>query len=85
VAGGITEQTRQALANMGSLLAAEGSSLDQVVKTSVFLRHIGDYADMNRAYVEVFGSHRPARAAVAVAALPMDALVEIEAWAYTGP
>jgi 2-iminobutanoate/2-iminopropanoate deaminase len=61
-----------------------GSSLDQVVKTTVFLRHIGDYPDMNQTYSEVFGSHRPARSAAGVASLPMDALVEIEAWAYTG-
>lgn len=84
VAGGIVQQTRQALANMAALLEVEGSSLDEVVKTTVFLRHIGDFPDMNQAYSDGFGAHRPARSAVAVASLPMDALVEIEGWAYTG-
>ena len=53
-----------------------------VVKTTVFLRHISDYPAMNAAYEDAFGDHRPARAAVAVADLPLRALVEIEAWAY---
>ena len=64
------------------LLEAEGASLDDVVKTTVFLRHIGDYAAMNEAYIAAFGDHRPARSAVAVADLPLGALVEIEGWAY---
>ncbi len=83
VSGGIVQQTRQALANLAALLEGEGSSLNQVVKTTVFLRHIGDYPDMNQTYAEVFAGRRPARSAAAVGALPMDALVEIEAWAYT--
>lgn len=82
--GGIAIQVRQAVANLAELLATEGASLTDVVKTTVFLRHISDYATMNEAYMEAFGDHRPARAAVAVAALPLDALVEIEAWAYQG-
>ena len=82
VHGGIRAEVAQALANMASLLDAEGVSLSAVVKTTVFLRHISDYAPMNEAYVESFGDHRPARAAVAVADLPLSALVEIEAWAY---
>jgi 2-iminobutanoate/2-iminopropanoate deaminase len=81
----VSAQVRHALANMARLLEGEGSSLDQVVKTTVFLRHISDYAAMNEAYVEVFGEHRPARSAMAVASLPLDALVEIDAWAYLGP
>lgn len=80
--GGITLQVRQAVANLAELLATEGASLTDVAKTTVFLRHISDYSAMNEAYVEAFGDHRPARSAVAVAALPLDALVEIEAWAY---
>jgi 2-iminobutanoate/2-iminopropanoate deaminase len=56
-----------------------------VVKTTVFLRHISDYPAMNDAYLGVFGTHRPARSAVGVAALPLDALVEIEAWAHLPP
>ena len=55
-----------------------------MVKTTVFLRHIDDYAVMNEAYIQSFGDHRPARAAVAVAGLPLGALVEVEAWAFTG-
>ncbi|HEX8770996.1 MAG TPA: Rid family hydrolase [Acidimicrobiales bacterium] len=82
VDGGTAVQVRQAVSNLAELLAAEGASLTDVVKTTVFLRHISDYPAMNGAYVEAFGEHRPARSAVAVAALPLDALVEIEAWAY---
>jgi 2-iminobutanoate/2-iminopropanoate deaminase len=55
-----------------------------VVKTTVFLRHINDYPVMNDAYTEVFADHRPARSAVAVANLPLNAMVEIEAWAWVG-
>jgi len=84
VHGGTDVQTRQALANLAALLEGEGATLASVVKTTVFLRHITDYPAMNEAYVTVFGAHRPARSAVAVAALPLDALVEIEAWAWTG-
>ncbi len=82
VHGGITGETRQALASLAALLEGEGASLGSVVKTTVFLKHISDYAAMNQAYTEAFGDHRPARAAVAVADLPLGALVEIEAWAY---
>jgi len=84
VHGGVAAETRQALANLAGLLADEGASLDHVVKTTVFLRHITDYPAMNEAYVGVFGAHRPARSAVAVAAIPLDALVEVEAWAWVG-
>lgn len=83
VHGGVADEVRQALANMTGLLEGEGASLVDVVKTTVFLRHISDYSLMNDAYVEAFGDHRPARAAVAVAELPLNALVEIEAWAYS--
>ena len=85
VHGGVADEVRQALANMAALLEAEGAGLHDVSKTTVFLRHISDYAAMNDAYVEAFGDHRPARAAVAVADLPLSALVEIEAWAYFPP
>ena len=70
------------MANLHALLAAEGATLADVVKTTVFLRHISDYQAMNEAYLAAFGDHRPARSAVAVADLPLSALVEIEAWAY---
>ena len=82
VHGGVGAEVRQALANMAALLESEGASLASVVKTTVFLTHISDYAPMNEAYMEAFGDHRPARAAVAVAGLPLNALVEIEAWAH---
>jgi len=82
VHGGVRAEVAQALANMAALLDGEAASLSSVVKTTVYLRHISDYAPMNDAYVEAFGDHRPARAAVAVAELPMSALVEIDAWAF---
>ncbi|MGI8778419.1 MAG: RidA family protein [Acidimicrobiales bacterium] len=84
VHGGVVAETSQALANLAGLLSEEGASLTDVVKTTVFLRHITDYPPMNQAYLAAFGDHRPARSAVAVAAIPLDALVEIEAWAWTG-
>ena len=82
VEGGVQPQLRQALTNLRALLETEGASLAHVVKTTVFLSRIDDYAAMNENYTETFGDHRPARSAVAVAALPIGALVEVEAWAY---
>jgi 2-iminobutanoate/2-iminopropanoate deaminase len=84
VTGGVQAQLRQALANLGALLQSHGASLTDVVKTTVFLRHIDDYAVMNDAYMDVFGDHRPARSAVGGLSLPLGALVEVEAWAYVG-
>ena len=84
VTGGVQAQLRQALANVAALLDSEGATLSQVVKTTVFLRHIDDYAAMNAAYAEVFGAHRPARSAVGGLALPLGALVEVETWAFVG-
>ena len=81
VNGGVPEQLGQALDNLAALLAGEGASLADVVKTTVFLRHMDDYDRMNQTYVAAFGDHRPARSAVAVAGLPRGALVEVEAWA----
>ncbi len=86
VPGGVQAQLRQALLNLATLLDTEGATLSDVVKTTVFLRHIDDYAAMNETYVEAFGGHHhPARSAVAVAGLPMGATVEIDAWAYVPP
>ena len=82
VAGGVAAETAQAIANLTTLLQGEGASLTDVVKTTVFLRHMRDFSIMNEAYSRGFGDHRPARSAFAVAELPMVALVEIEAWAY---
>ena len=82
--GGTSSELRQAIANLAAQLATQGARLDQVVKTTVFLRHMSDYAVMNEVYIEGFGDHRPARSAVGVAELPIGALVEIEAWAWVG-
>lgn len=84
VDGGIVEQTTQALANLAALLEGEGASMANVIKTTVFLSTIDDWPVMNDPYVAAFGDHRPARSAFAVGALPMGALVEVEAWAYVG-
>jgi 2-iminobutanoate/2-iminopropanoate deaminase len=83
VPGGLEGELRQAIANLAALLEGEGAGLADVVKTTVFLRHMSDYPKMNEVYIELFGDHRPARSAVGVAELPIGALVEIEAWAYS--
>ncbi len=82
VPGGIEAQTRQALTNLKHVLEAAGASLDSVVKVTVFLKNMDDFARMNAVYAEFFQEPYPARAAVEVAALPKGALVEIEAVAY---
>jgi len=79
VPGGIGAETRQALANIAAVLAAAGTSLSRVVKTTVFLADLKDFAAMNAAYAESFKGHCPARSTVQVAALPKGARVEIEA------
>ena len=78
VEGGIAAQTRQVLENLKAVLAAAGSSLDQVVKATVFLKNIADFAAMNEVYAEFLGNATPARSTVAVAELPRGALVEID-------
>jgi 2-iminobutanoate/2-iminopropanoate deaminase len=82
VSGGLEDELRQAIANLRGHLEANGASLTDVVKTTVFLRHMSDYALMNEVYMAEFGDHRPARSAIGVAELPIGALVEVEAWAY---
>jgi 2-iminobutanoate/2-iminopropanoate deaminase len=82
--GGTAAELRQAIANLEAQLATEGAGLADVVKTTVFLRHMSDYPVMNEVYIECFGDHRPARSAIGVAELPLGALVELEAWAYVG-
>jgi 2-iminobutanoate/2-iminopropanoate deaminase len=79
VPGGVPEQTGQVLENLSAVLEAAGSSLARVLKTTVYLRSMDDFAAMNAVYERAFGSVLPARATVAVAGLPKDALVEIEA------
>jgi len=79
VPGGIEEQTEQVLKNLSAVLAAAGSSLDNVVKTTVFVQDLGDFGKLNAVYDRLFGGHKPARSTVQVARLPRDVLVEIEA------
>jgi 2-iminobutanoate/2-iminopropanoate deaminase len=75
---GIEGQTRQVLTNLKNVLEASGSSLELVVKTTVFLKDMGDFTKMNGIYAEFFSQDPPARSTVAVAGLPKGALVEIE-------
>ena len=82
--GGIEEQTRRVLMNMQAILEAAGSSLGRVVKTTVFLASMDDFAAMNKVYAEFFGEQPPARSTFAVGALPRNALVEIECIAAVG-
>lgn len=84
VEGDITAQTRQVLGNLQALLAAAGSSLGQVLKTTVFLADMGEFAAMNAVYAEFFPADPPARSTVQVARLPRDVRVEIEAIALRG-
>ena len=79
VDGGIAAETRQALKNLRAVLEAGGSSLGNVIKTTVFLREMNDFTTMNAVYAEFFTENFPARSAVQVARLPLDAQVEIEA------
>ena len=78
VEGGIKEQTRQSLINVRSILEEAGLSMSNVVKTTVFLTDMNDFADMNAVYAEFFAEPYPARSAVAVKTLPKGALLEIE-------
>ena len=77
--GGIAEQTEQSLKNVGAILAAAGCGYENVLKTTVFLQNMDDFAAMNEVYARFFTENCPARAAVEVAKLPKGALVEIEA------
>lgn len=79
VAGGIAEQTERVLKNLQAVLEAAGSSLDHVVKTTVFLADMKEFSGMNEVYATFFSGALPARATVAAAGLPRDARVEIEA------
>ena len=78
VEGGIKERTRQALTNIKAILEEAGTSMDNVVKTTVFMANMDDFADMNAVYAEFFTEPYPARSAVAVKTLPKGALIEIE-------
>ncbi|MCE5238200.1 RidA family protein [bacterium] len=83
VPGGIAEQARQALDNLSRLLEDCGSSLAQVVKTTVFMQNMEHFAEFNAIYAEYFPQAPPARSAVQVARLPLDVLIEVEAIAST--
>ncbi|OED30958.1 RidA family protein [Planococcus maritimus] len=78
VQGGISEQTHQVFANLQAVLEEAGSSLQQVVKTTVFIKDMNDFAELNAIYASYFGEHKPARSTVEVARLPKDVKVEIE-------
>lgn len=82
VSGDIPEQTSQVLKNLSAILEAAGSSLNKVVKTTVFLADMNDFAAMNAVYGEFFIDNKPARATVEAARLPRDARVEIECIAF---
>jgi 2-iminobutanoate/2-iminopropanoate deaminase len=82
--GGIEKQTEQALENISTILEAAGLHIGAVVKATVFLQHMGDFASMNGVYGSYFEKDPPARAAFEVARLPLGALVEIEVVAYAG-
>jgi 2-iminobutanoate/2-iminopropanoate deaminase len=82
VEGGTVPQLHQALANAAAVLATEGATLGDVVKTTLYLVDMGEFGAVNEVWVEYFSENRPTRSAVAVVALPAGARVEVEAWAY---
>jgi 2-iminobutanoate/2-iminopropanoate deaminase len=82
VKGGIKAETKQALKNLDAVLKAAGTNLQSVLKTTVFLRNMDEFIEMNEVYAEFFTINYPARSAVQVARLPKDGAVEIEAIAY---
>ena len=82
VDGGVSAETTQTMANVAAQLATVGASLTDIVKTTCFLTDMENFTAFNEAYAEALGSHRPARSTVAVAGLPANFLVEVEAWAY---
>lgn len=79
VPGGVAEQTERVMQNLRAILEAAGSGMSSVIRTTVYLIDMGDFAAMNEVYARHFGDHRPARSTVAVAALPKGARVEIDA------
>ena len=78
---GVEAQARQALVNLKGVLADNGATIENIAKCTVFMVDINDFATINVFYAEAFGDHRPARSAIAVAALPLGGLVEIEGFA----
>ncbi|WP_456456917.1 RidA family protein [Nitratifractor sp.] len=84
IEGDVAAQTRQVLHNLSAVLAAAGGSLNDVVKTTIFLADMEDFATVNDVYAEFFGTHRPARSTVAVKTLPKNVQVEIDCIARIG-
>jgi len=84
VAGGVVEQTRRVLANLEAILKASGSGMDKVVRTTVYLKDMGEFAAMNEVYAGFFSQNPPARATVEVSRLPKDVRVEIDCIALAG-
>ncbi len=84
VEGDVSIQTRQVLQNLSEVLKEAGSSLNKVIKTTIFLANMEDFADVNKVYAEFFGTHKPARSTVAVKTLPLKVDIEIEAIAIKG-
>lgn len=82
VEGGTAAQLAQALANVEAVLATEGVTKHKVVKATLFLTDMADFAAANEVWVAFFDQHRPTRSAIGVAALPMGATAEVEVWAY---
>ena len=77
--GSVEVQAKQVLKNLSEVLKEAGSSMDKVIKTTIFLADMGDFAAINEIYAQAFGDHKPARSTVAVKTLPKNALIEIEA------
>ncbi len=85
VEGGTAAELTQALANVAGVLAGAGATLADVVAANLYLVDMDDYALANEVWTAAFGTHRPARSAVAVAALPLGARAEVAVWAFVGP
>jgi 2-iminobutanoate/2-iminopropanoate deaminase len=79
VEGGVKEQATQVLSNLSEVLKEAGSSLSHVVKTTIFLANMSDFAEVNKIYASFFGDHKPARSTVAVKTLPLSVSIEIDA------
>ncbi len=79
VEGGVKEQAKQVLTNLSEVLKSSGSSLSQVVKTTIFLADMNDFAEVNEIYAQFFGNHKPVRSTVAVKTLPLNVDIEIDA------
>ena len=84
VEGGTRAELAQALANVAGVLADAGATMGDVVTATLYLVDMADYREANEVWTEAFGDHRPARTAVAVAALPLGARAEVAVWAYVG-